>query len=211
MVRAIIWDFDGTLVDTYPAIARAYATALAAFGAAAPFERIVELSSQSLDGCTHQLAVDYNLPVAELETLFQQAYTQITPADQPPFEGMRSVCDALREAGWHQFIVTHRRRASLNVLLDAHGLAHHFAAIIAGDDGFPRKPDPAAFLALCARYNLDSSTTVAVGDQPADMQAARAAGLRAYLFGPGALAYEADGHAVTASTLLQLLVPWPTE
>lgn len=210
MIRAIIWDFDGTLVDTYPAIARAYAIALSAFEFTAPFERIVELSSQSLDHCTQQLAADHNLPVAEFEALFQQAYKQITPADQPPFLGMLSVCEVLREAGWRQYIVTHRRRASLNVLLDAHGLAHYFADIIAGDDGFPRKPDPAAFLALCARHNLSPATTVTIGDRPADMQAARAAGLRGHLFGSSALECEPDGHASTASELLQLLVPQPT-
>jgi phosphoglycolate phosphatase-like HAD superfamily hydrolase len=143
MGPAIIWDFDGTLVDTYPAIARAYAVALATFGAEAPFERIVELSSYRLDRCTRQLAADYGLVVADLEVPFQRAYSQITSADQPPFPGVPAVCEALQKAGWRQFIVTHRRRASLDALLAAHGFARFIDDIIAGDDGFSRKPDPA--------------------------------------------------------------------
>ncbi len=51
MFQSIIWDFDGTLVDTYPAIARAVNTALAAYGKQADLPRVVELTSISLDHC----------------------------------------------------------------------------------------------------------------------------------------------------------------
>ena len=87
MGPAIIWDFVGTLVDTDPAIARAYAVARATFSAEAPFERIVELSSHSLDRCTRQLAADYGLAVADLEVPLRRASSQITSAFQPPFPG----------------------------------------------------------------------------------------------------------------------------
>jgi beta-phosphoglucomutase-like phosphatase (HAD superfamily) len=49
MFRCIIWDFDGTLVDTYPEIARTINQALATFDKTACLERITELSSVSLD------------------------------------------------------------------------------------------------------------------------------------------------------------------
>lgn len=96
MGPAIIWDFVGKLVDNYPAITLAYAVALATFSAEARFERIVELSSHSLDRCTRQLAADYGLAVADLEMPFRRAYSQITSADQPPFPGERVLRPVMR-------------------------------------------------------------------------------------------------------------------
>src|SRR4051812_16541749 len=117
MFQAIIWDFDGTLVDTYPAIARAVNTALATFGRAAPLPRVIELSSISLDVCIKTLAADYDLPLDTLDTRFAEAYRTLTPADQPPFPGIVSVCEYCLATHRQCFIVTHRRKASLHTLL----------------------------------------------------------------------------------------------
>ncbi|MGC9358072.1 MAG: HAD-IA family hydrolase, partial [Anaerolineae bacterium] len=77
----------------------------------------------------------------------------------------------------------HRDRASLQQLLEVHGLSQTFAAIITSDDGFPRKPDPAAFESLIERQQLDREVTLAIGDRELDILAARGAGLHTCFFG----------------------------
>ena len=62
MLRTVIWDFDGTICDTYPAIAHAVNTALARFGAQATLARVIELASISLERCIRTLAEDPNDP-----------------------------------------------------------------------------------------------------------------------------------------------------
>jgi phosphoglycolate phosphatase len=114
MFQSIIWDFDGTLVDTYPAIARAVNTALASFGKAAALSRVIELSSISLERCIKTLAADYDLPLEAFDARFALAYRAITPTDQLPFPGIVSICDYCLATGRQCFIVTHRRKASLH-------------------------------------------------------------------------------------------------
>src|SRR4051812_10609083 len=70
MFQSVIWDFDGTLVDTYPAIARAVNRALATFGRDASLARVIELSSICLDLCIKTLAADNDLHPDVLDAHF---------------------------------------------------------------------------------------------------------------------------------------------
>jgi HAD superfamily hydrolase (TIGR01509 family) len=182
MIKAIIWDFDGTICDTYPAIARAINSALATFGASAPLERIVDLASISLDQCIRTLAHDYGVSYEDLDVVFTDTYRTLDPADQPPFPGVLNLCRQLSQSGVLQFIVTHRRRASLHVLLETHHLLPYFTAIIAADDGFPRKPAPDAILHLLDQYQIAPSDALIIGDRELDIRAGQAAGVSTCLF-----------------------------
>jgi HAD superfamily hydrolase (TIGR01549 family) len=180
--QAVIWDFDGTLVDTYPAIARAVNLALAAFGASAALERIIELSSISLDHCLRELAQAHGLSDAALGAEFERAYQTVTPEEQRPFPGVIEVCQAIQQRGGRNFIVTHRRRASLDRLLATHHMAAYFTDIVAADDGFPRKPDPAALLYLIQRHAIEPHSALVIGDRELDILAGQRAGLKTCLF-----------------------------
>src|SRR3954462_440012 len=136
MLRAVIWDFDGTICDTYPAIARAVNLALARFGAEATLDHITELASISLQWCIRTLAAEFALPYDQLDAAFSETYQQVQPTDQPPFPGVRDLCLRLTAAGIHNCIVTHRRHSSLHVLPTTYDLRVLFTHIIAADDGF---------------------------------------------------------------------------
>jgi HAD superfamily hydrolase (TIGR01549 family) len=182
MLRAVIWDFDGTICDTYPAIAQAVNSALAEFGAQATLARIIELASISLERCIRTLAEDFALPYEQLNAAFTAAYQHVQPTDQPPFPGVRDLCQRLANAGIPNYIVTHRRRASLTVLLDTHDLRTLFTYIIAADDAFPRKPAPDALLYLLATYGIAPSDALVIGDRDLDIRAGQAAGIPTCLF-----------------------------
>jgi phosphoglycolate phosphatase-like HAD superfamily hydrolase len=183
MTHHLIWDVDGTLFDTYPAIARSFQTAARDLGAAPAYDEVMRLAQVSIDHCVATLSTTYALAADQLEALFEQHYRTITPEDQPPFAGVEAVCEFIRAHGGLNLIVTHRRRAGLDRLLATHRLTAYFADIISNDDAYPRKPDPAAFIALIEKHQLAREVTLGVGDRDIDVLAAQAAGIRAAFFG----------------------------
>ncbi|HTP09032.1 MAG TPA: HAD-IA family hydrolase [Anaerolineae bacterium] len=183
MIRHLIWDVDGTLFDTYPAIARSFQVAARDLGVTVSFDEVMRLAQVSLDHCLATLSTIYALATDQLEAHFDLHYQTITPEDQLPFAGVEAVCEHIRSRGGLNLIVTHRQRAGLDRLLATHRLTDYFIDITSNDDAYPRKPDPAAFNALIERHQLSRDATLGVGDRDIDILAAQAAGLRAALFG----------------------------
>jgi HAD superfamily hydrolase (TIGR01509 family) len=182
MLRAVIWDFDGTICDTYPAIAGAVNVALASFSVAASLAHVVALASTSLEYCIRSLATEFGIPYAQLDTVFRETYQHIDLRDQPPFPGLPALCKRLAESDVLQFIVTHRRRQSLLRLLATHGLESYFTHIIAADDGFPRKPAPDAMTHVLTTYAIDPADALVIGDRDVDILAGQAIGAPTCLF-----------------------------
>jgi phosphoglycolate phosphatase-like HAD superfamily hydrolase len=206
MIRDLIWDLDGTLFDTYPAISAAFQAALRRLGADAPTEEIMPLARVSFGHCAEQLSARTGLPAGEILETFFELYADIPPDTSPPFPSAREVCTWAVVTGGHNVIVTHRGHSSTEALLDAHGLRSLFAGWITQDDGFPRKPDPQGMLAAIQRFGLDPDQALAIGDRDLDLQAAQAAGV-AYLcaYGPGPFSLEADFVVRDFDDLLVLL------
>lgn len=182
MFQAIIWDFDGTLVDTYPEIARAVNAALATFGKTATLERVTELACISLDYCLSELSKEFAIAKEVLDEQFALCYATVKPEEQKPFPNVVDVCNKVQELDGQNFIVTHRRRKSLNVLLEGHQMLPYFTDIVAGDDGFPRKPDPSAILHLINKHQLWLDKILVVGDRDLDIRAGQSAGVKTCLF-----------------------------
>ncbi len=206
MIQHLIWDVDGTLFDTYPAIARAFQAALTDLGVTAPLDWILSLAQVTLDHCLSTLATTYALPSDELEERFDQHYRTVTPEDQPPFPGVKEVCEYIYSQGGLNLIVTHRGRVGLERLLTAHRLTTYFVDATCNDDGYPRKPDPAAFLALIEKHRLPRETTWGIGDRDIDILAAQAAGIRAAFFGTNNGAASPDFTFTDYAQLLQCIV-----
>lgn len=181
-IRYIIWDFDGTLHDTYPPIARAVNSALAHFGHVASLDRVIELTSLSLDYCIAELAKDYHIDQYMLDTVFTETYKAVSPQEQGPFDHVQDVCQYVLERGGANYLVTHRQTPSLFHLLELHAMHHYFADIIAGDAGFPKKPDPAAFNHLLQKHTLPKKEVLVIGDRDIDILAAHHAGVASCLF-----------------------------
>jgi HAD superfamily hydrolase (TIGR01509 family) len=185
MIRNAIWDFDGTLFDTYPAISQAFQQALTDFGATAPLSEIEGLARVEMSYCAAELAARFDLDRDDLIRRFGEHHAAAAPADQPPFPGAREVCEKIMARGGVNAIVTHRKAESTAGLLTVHGLRPLFAEVITRDDGYPRKPDPAAFTAILRNQRLDPMETLAIGDREIDILAGRAAGLPTCLFRDG--------------------------
>ena len=183
MFRNIIWDVDGTLFDTYPAIARAFQVALNDLGKEAPLDWIEHLAKISLSQCVTTLASQCQLNEEDIGQAFEGHYDHIPPEEQPPFPGVITVCEYICSLGGINVIVTHRGHEGTNELLAANKMTHYFAGCLARDDGYPKKPHPAAFEAMLKTHNLRREETMAVGDRDIDVLAGRAIGIFTCRFG----------------------------
>ncbi len=204
-IRNVIWDVDGTLFDTYPAIARAFRAALNELGRDAPLERIADLARESLGRCAATLAEEHQLDPEVLEAAFGRQYERTRPGEQPPFPGVREVCEHIRLLGGRNVIVTHRGQRGTTELLAAANLTGSFSDSITHADGYPRKPDPAAFNAIIERNGLERDETMAIGDREIDVRAGSAAGVMTCFFGSVDTPVEADLVIADFSELARLL------
>jgi phosphoglycolate phosphatase-like HAD superfamily hydrolase len=183
MIKYLFWDAGGTLFDTYPAVVEACHAALDGFGKEAPSEWVMALCKQTISHGIRTLADTFSLDEETFQRHFRQSYEDIGEQYQPPFPGVKEVCRYICEIGGQNFIVTHRSRASLEALLEAHSMTCYFTASIAKEDPYPRKPDPASLEALIARYVLDRSQCLLIGDRDLDIVAGQRAGIRTCFFG----------------------------
>ncbi|MBI4790516.1 MAG: HAD-IA family hydrolase [Chloroflexi bacterium] len=188
LFRNVIWDVDGTLFDTYPAIAKAFKAGLNDLGKDAPLIWIERLAKQSLGHCVSTLADQFQLSAPDIEQAFGEHYDSTMPEALPPFPGVIAICKYICSIGGKNLIVTHRGRAGTAELLTANDMALYFADCLARDDGYPKKPHPGAFDAIIKTHNLRREETMTVGDRDIDMLAGRAAGVCTCLFGS-----ESDG------------------
>lgn len=179
----IIWDFDGTLCDTYPAMARAFQDALHHHGADAPIPRIREVMQQTLLGdCIRIFARQHELDLPSFRDRFLDNYEAIPLADQPPYPGVVAILERVLDHGGHNFIFTHRGCKSLTEALRVHDLERCFTEALSTEDGYARKPDPAAFNHLIDRYALPREKTLGLGDRDLDILAGTNAGVDTCLF-----------------------------
>lgn len=184
MYKNIVWDVDGTLFDTYPAIVASFMAALHDHGVDADSDWVMQLAKTSIGHCVGALATRYGLPEDRIEQRFQSHYEQIGLDRQPPFPGVRQLCMWVCAAGGKNVIVTHRGIQGTLGLLQTHLLGSLFSGWITRDDGYPKKPDPSAFKAALGRFDLRPSCTIAIGDRDIDTVAAQKAGLFACQYTP---------------------------
>jgi phosphoglycolate phosphatase-like HAD superfamily hydrolase len=199
--RNIVWDVDGTLFDTYPAIAMAFQAALNDCGKGASLDWIEGLAKISLSHCVATLANEYHLNEESIGQAFGEHYDHVRPEEQRPFPGVTTVCEYICGIGGKNVIVTHRGHESTNELLVANHMTHYFAGCLARDDGYPKKPHPAAFEAILKIQNLPREETMTVGDRDIDILAGQAVGIFTCLFGLGTDGVMAD---LTISTFDEL-------
>ncbi len=187
MTPLVLFDLDGTLVDTAPDIAAALGAALAEIGVAPPplpvVKRMVgdgarELIRRALAGRPPDAA----RKEAEQEAVFQSFLAnyraQVCVASRL-YPGAAEAVAALRGDGVRLAVVTNKPGDLARRLLATLGLADELDAIIGDGDGFPRKPDPAAALSLLSRAGASRERTVVIGDGLPDMRLARALGATA--------------------------------
>jgi len=177
--RTILFDLDGTLVDSLPDLATSLNRVLADEGLA-PLT-MPELAPLVGDGLgplvARALAARGRGPDRALLTRFRRDYFNALVVATRPFPGVPETLAALAQAGWRMAVCTNKPEQAARRILAALGLAARFAAITGGDTFAVRKPDPGHPLGTLAAAGGDPARAIMIGDHANDIMAARGAGI----------------------------------
>lgn len=180
--QVILFDLDGTLIDSVPDIAASVNLLLAqegepvlgvdevramiGHGIRMLTKRVYAARGQDLDGD----ALDYKTSL--LQGIYAQNLTVLTTVH----EGAREMLAHYRARGARLAVVTNKPQLATETVLDAFGLTAAVDLVI-GDSGLPRKPEPDMLLHAVERLGGMPADAVMVGDSAADIESARAAGI----------------------------------
>jgi len=175
--RGLIFDFDGTLVDSYPLIEEAFAHVMRTHrldeGARQLFRqnRGLPLPDQMKIVAPHMWE--------ELVATYRSVDSQLGHARV--FRGIPTLVRKLRQAGSPLGVVSCKRRALIEAELEAAGLREFFDVVIGFEDVTPPKPAPDPLLAAISSLGLSRSSAIYVGDSMVDLKTGRAARVRTVL------------------------------
>lgn len=182
-LRAVMFDLDGTLVDSAPDLARAANRMLSAMGfperdpalvATYIGKGIATLVERSLcgeiDGAADAALMARALP------LFERFYEEESGRRSSVYPGVTEGLEMLARNDIPLACVTNKPERYTHALLTDMGLAAFFAVVVGGDTLQAKKPDPLPFLHVCARLGVAAADALVVGDSRNDVAGARAAG-----------------------------------
>jgi phosphoglycolate phosphatase len=182
-MKLVLFDCDGTLVDSQRHICAAMQQAYAAHGLPCPPEhRLLGIVGLSLEEAFRRLADGADHPVDGLIAGYRTAFFALREAGahaSPLYPGAREAIEALaRRPDTLLGIATGKSRRGVAALLAQHDLANRFVTIQTADTA-PSKPHPGMVLEAMRETGVQAADTVVIGDTAFDMQMARAAGARA--------------------------------
>lgn len=190
--QAVLFDLDGTLVETAPEIADAVNDTLAHLGHPSAEQSLIEgwighgtgeLLIQALAwsrGCSAQ-QVRQGADLANIRSVFNQHYRIRCGTRSQLYPDVRDTLTALRARGCRLALVTNKERPYTDIVLRAHDLLGLFDQVIAGDSLPSKKPDPAGVLACLEQWGLRPDQALFVGDSSIDAATARNAGMAVWL------------------------------
>ncbi|MDP9046327.1 MAG: phosphoglycolate phosphatase [Pseudomonadota bacterium] len=214
-LRAVLFDLDGTLVDSAPDLAGAGNDMRAARGLApyplAHYRPMVGSGARGMVGRAFAVTPD-DASFAELRDEFLRCYEERMTRETRVFPEMRPVLEALQAAGRPWGIVTNKATRFGDPLVRALGLLPPAATLVCGDTTAHSKPHPAPLLEAARRMGMAPGDCVYVGDDLRDVQAGHAAGMQTIAAAWGYLgagdpvqAWGAHHVAQTPADLLKLL------
>lgn len=180
--EAILFDLDGTLVDTAPDMLSALFDMMNAYGKSVLNDEIARASVSNGSLALVQLGFpdDGAQRHEDLQQEFLDRYEEIicrASVSSIVFPGLSELIDALDQGGRPWGIVTNKPQRMTTPLLDRLGLADRVACAISGDTLPERKPHPAPLLLGCEQIGVAPDKTIYVGDARRDIEAGRAAGM----------------------------------
>lgn len=215
IIEGVLFDLDGTLLDSAPDLYAALVAQCAEEGMDpppyAPVRQVVSRGARAVLRCAFaergEPAVEALVP--RYLQLYQQGMVQQTAA----FEGIDDLLARIEARGLRWGIVTNKAAYLTDELVELVGWTARASTVISGDTLPVKKPDPAPVLLACKQSGLTPSRTFFVGDDRRDVQAGAAAGLFTvavtwgYLDGGDPHTWGADavlGHPAELARLLQL-------
>ena len=203
-ITSLIWDFDGTLFDTYPPMCTDLKHTMAALGHDFTVEELLEQFTQSRDAVLEYCAARTGMTAAEVDTRYRAYVTEHGQPEAHPFPYVVEFLAKFQAAGGRNFVFTHRSESVHDYLAET-GLTQYFTDVVSAGKVFARKPDPAGNLHIITTHGCDKGRMMAVGDRELDILAAKNAGIEACLYTKKEVDSAAD-HKIADFTELDALV-----
>ena len=181
MLKAVLWDLDGTLVDSAEFHWQAWRDVMAEEGRPITHDQFV----QSFGKRNDLILADWFGAEAdpddtrrlgdEKESRFRAL---VRAHGIEPLPGVRDWVARLHAEGWRHAIATSAPRLNLEAMVDAMRMRHCFGADVAAEDVTDGKPDPEVFLLAASRLGAEPHRSIVVEDAPTGIEAGRRAGMR---------------------------------
>lgn len=181
MIKAIILDLDGTLLDTLTDLAQSMNATLVAFGypihdvqdykyfVGEGVEKLVRTSTGILEGEEEK--------VHEMMTIMRQIYRNRWTQDTEPYKGIESMLKEVSELGLQLGVLSNKPHDATNELINHYFPDIKFTSIRGFKPEIPRKPDPQAALEIASEMGLSPEEIAFIGDTKTDMETAVNAGM----------------------------------
>jgi beta-phosphoglucomutase family hydrolase len=179
--RAVLWDLDGTLVDSEEFHWQSWRDALAPEGLSITHDQFLASFGKKNDPIMREwLGAGYTPERAtRLAEAKEDDYRRLVSTHGlTALPGAREWLAALHAAGWRQAIVTSAPAANASVMLRALGLGDVFEVVVTAEDVLNGKPDPEVFLKGASRLGVPPSRSIVVEDAAAGVEGARRAGMK---------------------------------
>jgi phosphoglycolate phosphatase len=179
--KALVFDLDGTLVDSLDDLAAALAAMLGEIGAPAlPRDKVRGMIGDGTRALVARALAASNLPATLLDerhARFLALYEAAPAALSLPYPGVVETLHAFREEGRRLAVCTNKPQRATLAVLRGTGLDGFFATVVGGDVLAAKKPDPAHLLAALAGIGATPRDAIMVGDNEHDVALAKAAGV----------------------------------
>jgi len=181
MIKTVLFDLDGTLVDTAPDMAAALDQLCREEDQLLlPFDKVRPVVSDGSVALV-KLAFGNELDEARLDHLkkrYLEIYAQKIAVHSKLFDGTQSVLDHIEQQGMNWGVVTNKPGWLTLPLLEALGLAQHAACIVSGDTTQNRKPHPEPMYHACKLAGSNADECMYIGDAHRDIEAGNNAGMK---------------------------------
>ncbi|MBF7093947.1 HAD-IA family hydrolase [Streptococcus sp. HF-1907] len=172
-----IWDFDGTLVESYEAIRQVLVLLYKTYDLPLDEDFVFDfIIKESVGSLLRRLAAEHDLPFEELLRFFnREQEARDDMINLMPYA--KEALQLTKEKGVQHFIYTHKG-ATTGAVLARLGIDHFFTEVITSANGFARKPHPEGVDYLVTKYGLDKLQTYYIGDRRLDVEVAENAGIQ---------------------------------
>jgi len=213
VIKAVLIDLDGTLVDSIPDLAAAANAMRSELGLSelpvAQIATFVGKGAENLVRRTLAGNIDGKCDEAQVApalSIFRRHYHHINGTQTVVYDGVREGLRAMREQGLLLAVVTNKPLEFTLPLLEKTGLSEYFAAVVGGECTPHKKPHPAQLLHACEQLGVTPAHTFMVGDSANDALAARAAGCCGILIVPYGYNEGEASHSIASDGIVPTLL-----